>query len=67
MQWARRSLKFHRDQAGTWRHPRDLGPAEVVAFLNHLANGEHVAAGTQNQALNAIVFLYDQDGSGGRK
>jgi integrase len=60
VQWARRYLKFHRDAAGTWRHPRDLGPAEVVAFLNHLANGEHVAAGTQNQALNAILFLYGQ-------
>lgn len=60
VQWARRYLKFHRDQAGSWIHPRDLGPADVVAFLNHLANGEHVAAGTQNQALNAIVFLYAQ-------
>jgi hypothetical protein len=31
-----------------------LGATEVVAFLNHLANREHVAAATQNQALNAI-------------
>jgi len=31
-----------------------------VAFLNHLANVEHVAAATQNQALNAISFLYAQ-------
>ncbi len=59
-QWVRRFLKFHRDVAGTWRHPRDLGAADVVAFLNHLANREHVAAGTQNQALNAILFLYTQ-------
>gem|GEM_PF-2566974 len=36
-QWVRRYLKFHRDAAGTWRHPRDLGPADVVEFLNHLA------------------------------
>src|SRR5580658_7383892 len=43
-QWVRRYLKFHRDAAGTWRHPRDLGAAEVVAFLNHLAIVEHVAA-----------------------
>jgi len=56
----RRCLKFHRDQPGAWRHPRDLGAAEVVAFLNHLANVESVAAGTQNQALNAISFLYTQ-------
>jgi site-specific recombinase XerD len=31
-----------------------------VAFLNHLANVENVAAGTQNQALNALSFLYAQ-------
>jgi integron integrase len=59
-QWVRRFLKFHRDEAGVWKHPRDLGAAEVVAFLNHLANVENVAAGTQNQALNAISFLYAQ-------
>jgi hypothetical protein len=43
-----------------WKHPRELGAAEVVAFLNHLANKQVVAAGTQNQALNAISFLYTQ-------
>ena len=37
-----------------------MGAAEVVAFLNHLANVESVAAATQNQALNAISFLYAQ-------
>ena len=57
-QWVRRYLKFHRDAAGAWRHPRGLGPSEVVAFLTHLANVESVAAGTQNQALNAISLLY---------
>ena len=45
--WIRRFLKFHRDQAGKWLHPRDLG----TSFLTHLATVEHVAAGTQNQAL----------------
>ena len=59
-QWVRRYLKFHRDAKGTWIHPRELGPTDVVAFLNHLASIEHVAAGTQNQALNAIAFLYTQ-------
>ena len=38
------------------KHPRDLGAADVVAFLNHLAYEESVSAGTQNQALNAISF-----------
>ena len=55
VQWVRRYLKFHKDAAG-WKHPRDLGAADVVAFLNHLANEESVSAGTQNQALNAISF-----------
>ena len=49
--WIRRFLKFHRDQAGKWLHPRDLGTSDVVAFLSHLATVEHVAAATQNQAL----------------
>ena len=60
VQWARRYLRFHRDKAGVWRHPRALGATDVVAFLNHLANAEHVAVATQNQALNAISFLYTQ-------
>jgi hypothetical protein len=34
-QWVRRYLKFHREAAGAWRHPRDLGATDVVAFLNH--------------------------------
>ena len=36
-----------------------MGHAEVEAFLNHLAAVRHVAASTQTQALNAIVFLYE--------
>lgn len=40
------------------RHPRDLGAAEVEAFLSSLATDGNVAAGTQNQALSAILFLY---------
>jgi integron integrase len=51
--WARRFIVFHNK-----RHPDDMGPAEVGAFLTHLAVDGKVAASTQNQALNAIVFLY---------
>jgi len=40
------------------RHPSDMGAPEVRAFLEHLAVDRGVAAATQNQALNAIVFLY---------
>jgi integron integrase len=55
--WVRRFLVFHK--AGPqWRHPRDLGAAEVQAYLTDLATRGRVAAATQNQALNALVFLY---------
>ena len=40
------------------RHPREMGAAEVRGFLTHLAVERNVAAATQNQALNALVFLY---------
>ena len=44
----------------SWRHPRELGAAEVAAFLSHLATVGKVAAATQNQALNSLVFLYGE-------
>lgn len=37
-----------------------LGPAEINAWLSHLANNRHVAVNTQKTALNAVVFLYKQ-------
>jgi integron integrase len=40
------------------RHPRELGAAEVTAFLTHLAVEGNVAASTQNQARAALLFLY---------
>ena len=42
------------------RHPRELGAAEVSAFLSYLATARNVAAATQNQALSALLFLYTQ-------
>jgi integron integrase len=51
--WITRYLRFHR-----CRHPREMGGAEVSAFLSHLALQERVAAATQNQALAALLFLY---------
>jgi integrase len=53
LQWMRRYVKFHGR-----RHPRDMGPAEVEAFLTHLAVAAKVGASTQNQALQALLFLY---------
>ncbi len=40
------------------QHPRDLGEKEVERFLSYLATKRKVAASTQRQALNALVFLY---------
>jgi integron integrase len=51
--WARRFILFHNK-----RHPKDLGGAEVRAFLNYLAQERKVAASTQNQAKAALLFLY---------
>ena len=56
-QWVRRFLVFHK-QAGAWRHPRELGAEEIERFLGDLAVRRGVAASTQNQALNGLVFLY---------
>jgi site-specific recombinase XerD len=41
-----------------WRHPLEMGAAEVKEFLVHLAVERRVAVATQNQALNALLFLY---------
>ena len=51
--WIRRFIHFH-----ARRHPREMGAAEVTAFLNHLVKTRDVAAATQNQALSALLFLY---------
>jgi len=51
--WAKRYFLFHNK-----RHPAEMGAAEVEAFLTHLAKDENVSASIQNQALNALLFLY---------
>jgi len=53
--WIKRFIYFHGK-----RHPREMGEAEVTAFLNDLAVGRNVAGGTQNQALSALLFLYKE-------
>lgn len=51
--WIRRFILFHKE-----RHPRDFGSEEITTFLTHLAVEGRVAASTQNQAFNALLFLY---------
>ncbi len=53
--WIRRFILFHNK-----RHPREMGGAEIEAFLTHLAVEGKVAASTQNQAFSALLFLYQK-------
>ena len=53
VQWIRRYILFH-DK----RHPTEMGRPEIEVFLTDLAVNQQVAASTQNQALNAVLFLY---------
>lgn len=51
--WMERYLLFHNH-----RDPREMSEKDIEAFLSHLAVKEKVSASTQNQAFNALLFLY---------
>lgn len=53
IEWVKRFIRFHK-----YRHPMQMGAAEVEAFLSDLAVRRDVSASTQNQALSAILFMY---------
>src|SRR5437667_11285112 len=53
--WIERFIRFHR-----LRHPREMGVTEITQFLTHLARIGNVSAATQNQALSALLFLYQK-------
>ena len=53
--WIKRFIFFHNK-----RHPAEMGEAEIARFLSSLATDRRVSASTQNQALNALLFLYHQ-------
>jgi len=53
--WVRRYILFHGK-----RHPNEMGERQIEQFLTYLAVERNVAASTQNQAMNALVFLYRQ-------
>jgi integron integrase len=55
LHWIRRYIWF-----SDRKHPLEMGAAEVTAFLTHLARERGVAAATQNQALSALLFLYQE-------
>ena len=51
--WIRQYIHFHK-----LTHPKDMGEAQISEFLNHLSLDREVSPSTQNQALNALKFLY---------
>lgn len=53
--WIRHFIFFHGKC-----HPREMAEPEVAVFLTHFAVERRVSASTQNQALNALLFLYKQ-------
>ena len=56
LDWVRRFIAFH-----NYADPRELdAPTSVKTYLDYLAVEREVAASTQNQALNALVFFYGQ-------
>ncbi len=53
--WIKQFILFHNKQ-----HPKDMGKFEIEQFLSYLAIKRNVSASTQNQAFNALMFLYNQ-------
>lgn len=53
--WVKSYILFHNK-----KHPKDMGKIEIESFLTHLAVDKNVSPATQNQAFNAILFLYTQ-------
>jgi integron integrase len=53
--WIKRFIFFHNK-----RHPAEMGELEVGRFLSSLATDRHLSASTQNQALNALLFVYHE-------
>jgi len=54
LDWVKRYIFFHNK-----RHPAEMVAPEVESFLTYLAVDRNVSASTQNQALAAILFLYE--------
>jgi integron integrase len=54
--WVRRFILFCDGR----RHPSEMSSADVGAYLSSLASEGKVSASTQNQALAALLFLYQE-------
>ena len=55
LQPIKRFILFHNK-----RHPKDMGEKEISQYISYLVTDRQVASSTQNQSINAIVFLYKQ-------
>lgn len=53
--WVKNFIRFH-----GLKHPRDMGQAEIEAFLSYLATRRKVSVSTHRQALSALLFLYQK-------
>ncbi len=53
--WIVRFVRYHQ-----LKHPLSMGEKEVIAYLNYLAIEQKISAATQNEALSAILFLYEK-------
>ena len=53
--WVKKFVRFHGS-----KHPRDMGQAEVEAFLTYLATQRKVSVSTHRQVLSALLFLYQK-------
>lgn len=49
--WIRNFIRYH-----NYRHPREMGPDEVIKYLGYLAAKRQVAINTQKVALNALTL-----------
>jgi integron integrase len=51
-------FRFLLKRFGEWKHPKDVGRAEIEAWLTHKANVEHCSKNSQNTALQSVLYLY---------
>ena len=55
LSWIKRYILFHNE-----KHPKQMGKIEIEEFLTYLAVNRNVSPSTQNQAFNALLFLYEK-------
>jgi hypothetical protein len=54
-EWVVRHLKFHKERAGDWRHPRDLGSSGVTPFVSGEAFSiQSVSSGQSSSSTDPV-------------